>query len=128
IVIAAGGGGIPVYRQEDGTLEGFDSVIDKDRASAVLAREIGADTFIILTGVDKVSLNFNKPNQIDLDHMTVAEAKKYYDEGHFAKGSMAPKIEAAINFIQNGGKRVIISSIENGANAIEGKTGTLIIP
>ncbi len=128
LVIAAGGGGIPVYRQEDGTLEGFDSVIDKDRASAVLAREIGADTFIILTGVDKVSLNFNKPNQVDIDHMTVKEAVKYYDEGHFAKGSMAPKIEAAINFLKNGGKRVIISSIENGSKAIEGKTGTLITP
>ncbi|RKX72062.1 carbamate kinase [candidate division TA06 bacterium] len=126
IVIAAGGGGIPVYKEENGILEGFDSVIDKDRASAVLARDINADTFIILTSVDKVSLNFNKPNQKDLDKITLEEARKYLSEGHFSSGSMGPKIEAAITFLLDGGKRVIISSIENGVKALEGKTGTLI--
>lgn len=126
IVIAAGGGGIPVYKEENGALEGFDSVIDKDRASAVLARNINADTFIILTSVDKVSLNFNKPYQKDLDKMTLEEARKYLSEGHFSSGSMGPKIEAAITFLLDGGKRVIISSIENGVKALEGKTGTLI--
>ncbi len=126
IIIAAGGGGIPVYKEENGALEGFDSVIDKDRASAVLARNINADTFIILTSVDKVSLNFNKPNQKDLDKMTLEEAQKYLSEGHFSSGSMGPKIEAAITFLTNGGKTVIISSIENGVKALEGKTGTLI--
>ncbi len=126
ITIACGGGGIPVYIDENGKYEGFDAVIDKDFASALLAKEIGADLLVILTGVDKVSINFGKPNQKDLDKLTVEEAKKYYEEGQFPKGSMGPKILAAIDFIESGGKEVLITSIEKVADAFKGKTGTKI--
>lgn len=126
IVVAAGGGGIPVYREESGWLEGIDGVIDKDLASAVLARDIGAEELIILTGVDKVAINFNKPNQKNLDDLTVTDAKKYLEEGQFPKGSMGPKIQAAINFLENGGKKVIITSIDKAVDALNGKSGTVI--
>ncbi len=126
ITIACGGGGIPVYIDENGKYEGFDAVIDKDFASALLAKEIGADLLVILTGVDKVSINFGKPNQKDLDKLTVEEAKKYYEEGQFPKGSMGPKILAAIDFIESGGKEVLITSIEKVVDAFKGKTGTKI--
>ena len=126
IVVAAGGGGIPVYRKESGWLEGVDGVIDKDLASAVLARDIAAEELIILTGVDKVSINFNKPNQEDLDTLSVPQAKKYMEEGHFPKGSMGPKIQSAINFIEYGGRKVIITSIDKAVDALEGKNGTVI--
>ncbi len=127
IVITVGGGGIPVYYENDGTLEGVDCVIDKDYATAVLAKEIGAPTLIISTGVDKVSLNFGKPDQKDLDILTSADCQKYLREGQFPAGSMKQKITAAINFINNGGKKVIITSPEKIWQAIEGKDGTLII-
>lgn len=126
IVIAAGGGGIPVYVEKDGTLEGVDAVIDKDRASALLAHEIGAEMLIILTGTDKVALNFGKPNQRLLDRITLAEAEQYLKEGHFPSGSMGPKIEAAIDFLKRGGATVVISSIEKAAEAVFGNAGTVI--
>ena len=126
IVIAAGGGGVPVYIEDDGRYEGVDAVIDKDRASAVLARDIGADTLMILTAVDKVSLNYKKPDQRDLDSMTLAEAKRYLAQGHFAAGSMGPKVEAAIQFLEGGGRRVIITSLEKAAESLEEKSGTRI--
>lgn len=126
IVIAAGGGGIPVYYEADGTLEGVDVVIDKDRASALLAHEIGAEMLIILTGTDKVALNFGKPNQRLLDRITLAEAEQYLKEGHFPSGSMGPKIEAALDFLRRGGVKVVISSIEKAAEAVFGNAGTVI--
>lgn len=126
IVIAAGGGGVPVYREADGSLEGVDAVIDKDRASAVLADLIGADELIILTGVDRVAVNFKKPDQKFFDRLTLAECERYLAEGQFPKGSMGPKIEAACDFIKRGGSRVIITSLENASLAVEGKAGTLI--
>ncbi|PID27621.1 MAG: carbamate kinase [Candidatus Cloacimonadota bacterium] len=126
IVIACGGGGIPVYMKEDGTYEGVDAVIDKDFASALLALEIGAEKLVILTGVDRVAVNFGKENQKDLEKLSVSEAKRYYEEGQFPKGSMGPKILAACKFIENGGKEVLITSIEKIADAFEGKTGTVI--
>ncbi|KAF0141118.1 MAG: Carbamate kinase [Stygiobacter sp.] len=113
IVIGAGGGGIPVYWHSDtGYLEAIEAVIDKDLASAVLAKEVKADRFYIITDVPKACLNYNKPNQVQLDHLTVAEAKKYSEAGEFAAGSMGPKILAAINFVENGGKEAIITCEE----------------
>lgn len=126
IVIACGGGGIPVYYNEDGTLEGIDAVIDKDFASALMALQIGAEKLVILTGVDKVAINFNTPNQIDLDELTISDAEKYLAEGQFPKGSMGPKIKAAKLFIENGGTEVLITSIDRIVEAFEGKTGTII--
>lgn len=126
IVIAVGGGGIPVYREADGRLEGVDAVIDKDRASSLLANLIGADELIILTGVDRVAINFKKPNQKVFDHLTVAECERYLAEGQFPKGSMGPKIEAACDFVRRGGARVIITSLENATLAVEGKAGTVV--
>jgi carbamate kinase len=127
VVITVGGGGIPVYEEEDGRLEGVDAVIDKDLASMVLACEIKAQELFILTGVEKVFLHFNTPEQRAVDLMTVKEARHYLDEGHFPMGSMGPKIKAAIAFLQNGGERVLVSSVERMPEAIEGKTGTVII-
>lgn len=109
LVIAAGGGGIPVFRRKNKTLEAMEAVIDKDLASALLAREIGADAFFILTDVPKVYLNFKKPDQTALDRITVAQAETYLKNGHFAEGSMGPKILAAIDFVKNGGKETIIT-------------------
>jgi carbamate kinase len=127
IVITAGGGGIPVIEKEDGSLEGIAAVIDKDLAAARLAEDIGADILMILTEVEKVSLNFNKPDQKDLDHITVAEAEKYIAEGHFAPGSMLPKVQAAVNFVKgNPGKKAMITSLFKSLDALDGKTGTVI--
>ena len=126
IVIAGGGGGVPVYVQADGSYEGVDAVIDKDRASAVLARDIEAETLMILTAVEKVSLNYKKPDQKDLDTLTLAEAKKHLAQGQFAAGSMGPKVEAAIQFLEYGGKQVIITSLEKAAQALKGQAGTRI--
>ena len=127
IVIAVGGGGIPVYIEEDGSYEGVDAVIDKDFASSLLALEIKADLFVILTGVEKVSINYGKENQQDLDKLTVEEAKHYYAEKQFPAGSMGPKIKAAIDFLERGGSEVLITSIEKIVDAFEGKTGTRIV-
>ncbi|HOD18300.1 MAG TPA: carbamate kinase [Candidatus Cloacimonadota bacterium] len=128
IVITVGGGGIPIYIEDDGTYEGVDAVIDKDFASALLAQMIDADLLVILTGVDKVALNYNKPDMQELDTLTIADAKKYLAEGQFPSGSMGPKILAAIDFIEKGGKEVLITSIDRIVDAFEGKTGTRIIP
>ncbi len=128
VVIAAGGGGIPVVADEEGNLVGIAAVIDKDHASALLAREIGAELFIVSTAVEKVALNFGKPNQQWIDRMTLVEAKQYLAEGtHFAGGSMAPKIEAVINFLEGGGKEAIITDPENLERAMKGETGTRIV-
>lgn len=127
IVIACGGGGIPVIYTDDDSLQGVEVVIDKDLASEKLAESIGADIFLILTDVEKVKLNYGKPNQKDIDKMTVKEAKKYLAQGHFWEGSMKPKIIACIRFIEAGGKKAIISSLNKAVDALEGKTGTLII-
>ncbi len=126
--VTVGGGGIPVIRNEEGDLEGVAAVIDKDYASSLLARSIGADLFLISTAVEKVYLNFNKPNQKAIDVMSVAEAKRYIDEGHFARGSMLPKVQAIIWFLEAGGKEAIITDPENIARALRGETGTRIVP
>jgi carbamate kinase len=128
IVIACGGGGIPVVRNEHGSLRGVAAVIDKDRASSLLARELRADLFVISTGVERVALNFGKPDQRELDAMTLIEAQQYMAEGHFAPGSMRPKIEAAIDFVQMGGPCAIITDPPNLARALRGETGTRIVP
>lgn len=129
IVVTVGGGGIPVIREDSGDIVGTAAVIDKDYASSLLARLIKADVFIISTAVEKVAINFGKPNQQWLDKMTVAEAKAYLAEGtHFAKGSMAPKIQAIIWFMENGGKQAIITNPENIGRALKGETGTWIVP
>ncbi len=127
VAIAVGGGGIPVIRKGR-KLVGVEGVIDKDLASAVLARDIGADRLIILTSVEKVYLNFGKPEQRGIDEMSVEEAKKYMEEGHFKKGSMYPKILASIIYLDNGGKEVLITSPEKVQDALDGKTGTWIYP
>jgi carbamate kinase len=128
IVIACGGGGIPVVRTKQGSLRGAYAVIDKDRASSLLAQTLRADLFIISTGVEKVALNFNKPDQRLLDQMTILEAEQYIAEGHFAAGSMLPKIEAAMGFVGMGGPQAIITDPPNLARALRGETGTRIIP
>lgn len=128
IVIAGGGGGIPVYIDSHGNYEGLDAVIDKDLASAVIAREIDADILASLTSVDKVAIDFGRPNQKDLDTVTLSQVKGYYDEGHFPPGSMGPKIEAAIKFLEGGGRMVAISSLTNARKAVHGEAGTRIVP
>ena len=126
IVIAVGGGGIPVVKTDEG-LKGVEAVIDKDRSGALLGKEINADTFLILTAVEKVCLNYNTDNEVMLDSLTIEEAEEYIKEGHFAKGSMLPKIEACLDFIDNSDDRVaIISSLDKAKDAINGKTGTII--
>lgn len=129
IVITAGGGGIPVYiDKKNGWYEGIDAVIDKDLASAVLACDVEADEFMILTTVEKVALNYGKSHQKFLDSITYQDAGKYLEAGHFPPGNMGPKIEAALHFLQKGGKRVIITSSDKSLDAIHGKTGTIITP
>lgn len=128
IVVAVGGGGIPVIEQENGDLIGTDAVIDKDLASSLLAGKLDADVLIISTAVDKVCLNFGKPDQKTLDTMTVTEAKRYMEEGHFKPGSMLPKVKAAVAFIEGGGSRAIITDPEHLAQAVKGEAGTHLIP
>ena len=126
IVIASGGGGIPVVENKS-LLSGVEAVIDKDRTAALLAKLIGADTLMILTAVDKVSLNYNTDKQVDLDSITIDEAKKYISENQFAKGSMLPKVEACMSFVEDSNdRRAIISSLEKASLAIKGKSGTII--
>jgi len=128
LVVAVGGGGIPVVRQADGKLAGRDAVIDKDAASCLLASELGASVLIESTSVDKVSLNFGTPQQLDIDHMTAAECRRYLRDGHFAPGSMQPKIEAALAFLEQGGERVIITQPHHLEEALHGIYGTHIEP
>lgn len=126
LVIAVGGGGIPVVNK-NGFLNGVDAVIDKDRSAALLAKEVEADMLLILTAVDKVYLNYNQDNQLALDKITVDDAEKYMADGHFAKGSMLPKIEACLEFVKgNPTKKAIIGSLEKASLAISGDSGTLI--
>ncbi len=127
-VVAVGGGGIPVIREDNGNLKGTAAVIDKDFASALLASNIKADMFIVSTAVEKACLNFGKPDQKALDKVTVAELEKYCKEGHFKPGSMLPKCEAIIKFIKNGGKHAIITNPENLARAVKGEAGTHVYP
>jgi len=127
IVIAAGGGGIPVIRNEQRDLEGVEAVIDKDLSSSLLARNIGADTLIISTAVDAVYLNFGKENQRPIRHAMLPEIKQYLGEGHFKPGSMKPKIEAIIEFLEGGGQKAIIASPENLLKAVRGESGTTIL-
>ena len=129
VVITVGGGGIPVVDAGDGYYQGTAAVIDKDFASSLLAREINADLFLISTAVEKVAINFGKPNQQWLDKLTLAEAKQYLAEGtHFAKGSMAPKIQAIIWYLEAGGKQALITNPQNIGRALRGETGTWIVP
>lgn len=128
LVVAVGGGGIPVVRQADGTLTGRDAVIDKDAASCLLACQLGASVLIESTAVDKVALNFGTPQQQEIDHMTAAECRRYLRAGHFAAGSMQPKIEAALAFLEQGGERVIITQPHHLEKALHGIYGTHIVP
>lgn len=126
VVIASGGGGIPVVK-ENGKLVGVEAVIDKDLAGERLAEVVEADTFLVLTDVEKAKLNYGKPNEKALDRMTVSEAKKYLAEGHFLPGSMGPKVKACIRFLEWRGQEAIITSLDKAVDAIEGKTGTHIV-
>ena len=126
VVVGVGGGGIPVVREPNGDIRGVEAVIDKDFGSSLLATMINADLFVISTAVEKVAINFNKPDVKWLDHLTLAEAKQYAAEGQFAKGSMLPKIEAIIKFLENGGEKALITNPENIGRAINGETGTWI--
>jgi carbamate kinase len=128
VVIAAGGGGIPVVADENGILCGVAAVIDKDLAAAVLAKEIDADMLVISTTVEKVCLNFGTPGQRALDSMTVAEARRYMAEGHFKPGSMLPKIEACIQFVTDSGREALITCPEALPTALDGHTGTRLVP
>jgi carbamate kinase len=127
-VVGVGGGGIPVIEGPDGSLTGVEAVIDKDYGSSLLANLIRADLFIISTAVEKVAVNFNKPDQRWLDKMTFAEAQQLIEEGHFAKGSMLPKVKAVLRFLKFGGKRALITNPENISRALQGETGTWILP
>jgi carbamate kinase len=127
-VTGVGGGGIPVIEGADGALKGVEAVIDKDFGSSLLATMINADLFVISTAVEKVAINYNKPDQKWLDHMTIDEAKKYMAEGQFAKGSMLPKIQAILLFLEKGGKQALITNPENIGRALKGETGTMIVP
>lgn len=127
IVVTVGGGGIPVVRNAQGELEGVAAVIDKDLASERLAEDLDADALVILTAVEKVSIHFKKPNQRDLDQISTAEARQYMAEGHFAPGSMLPKIEAAVKFVESKrGRKAIITSLDKAVLALDGKAGTTI--
>jgi carbamate kinase len=128
VVIAVGGGGIPVVQDEAGLLTGVEAVIDKDFASALLASQIGADMLLISTAVPQIALNYNQPEQQWLDKMTLAEAKAYMEQGHFAKGSMEPKVQAIINYLEAGGKEALVTNPENIERALAGETGTRIVP
>jgi len=128
IVVAVGGGGIPVVEAADGTIKGVDAVIDKDFGSSLLAVNLQADLFVISTAVEKVALNFNTPDEVWLDEMTVAEAKQYIEEGHFKPGSMLPKVQAIIKYLESGGKKALITDPAHIGEALDGKTGTWILP
>ena len=128
VVVGAGGGGIPVVEDERGLLSGVAAVIDKDHSSALLANTIGADLFLISTAVERVALNFGKPDERPLSKVTLEEARRYREEGHFAKGSMEPKVSAAIGFLERGGREAIITSPENIPRALAGEAGTHIVP
>jgi carbamate kinase len=126
LVICSGGGGVPVVRDEDGNLCGVEAVIDKDLGASLLAQKLEADRLLILTDVERVFINFRKPDQKELTTLTVEEARGYIEEGHFAKGSMGPKMEAALAFVEAGGKQAIITHLHSAIRALAGETGTAI--
>lgn len=128
IVVSVGGGGIPVVKRPSGMIRGIEAVIDKDFASGLLAKLVGADLLLISTAVEKVAINFNQPDQQWLDKITVAEAEKYIEEGHFAPGSMLPKMQAIVKFIKETGKKALITDPPNMQRALKGETGTWIVP
>jgi len=128
VVIAGGGGGIPVYRDPEFGLKGIDAVIDKDLVAAILAHEIEAEELIILTNIDAVRLNFGKSNEKTLRSMRISETRKYLKDGHFPPGSMGPKVEAGLQFVEQGGERAVICAIEQVEAAIRGDAGTAILP
>ncbi len=128
LVVAVGGGGIPVARRADGTEVGVEAVIDKDRASSVLAQSLQLEQFVIVTQVDRVAVDFGKPGQRDLERVTAAEARRYMEAGEFGEGSMKPKIESALAFLERGGREVLITSPEQLTPALEGRQGTRIVP
>jgi carbamate kinase len=128
LVICSGGGGVPVVRDESGELHGVEAVIDKDLGAALLAQKLDADRLLILTDVEKVAINFRKPDQKDLAKISVDEAKEYVAQGHFASGSMGPKVQAAISFVEAGGKEAIITHLHSALKALSGETGTSIVP
>ena len=123
-VVAVGGGGIPVIENDKGEIQGVEAVIDKDSASALFAASIDADMFVILTEVDKVAINFNKPNVQWLDNLSIEDAKKFLTEGQFGKGSMEPKIKAILSFIEKGGRQALVTNPDNMLRALRGETGT----
>jgi carbamate kinase len=128
LVISTGGGGIPVMEDDTGALVGVEAVIDKDLSAALLATSLNADLLLISTAVDRVAINFNKPDQQWLDEITLSQAKAYMAEGHFAKGSMEPKIQAIIGYLERGGRKAVITSPEQIARALRGEMGTAIVP
>ena len=127
-VVIACGGGIPVIADDDGDLQGVEAVIDKDFASGLLAQQVGAELFMLSTGVERVAINFNQPNQRWLERISVSEAKRYAAQGHFAAGSMGPKVEALVAFLEIGGKQDLITNPPNIGRALKGDSGTLIVP
>ncbi len=127
IVVTCGGGGVPVVENPDGTLSGVAAVIDKDFAAELLAEQVGADVLMILTEVERVAVNWGKPNQEDLRHLSLSDAARYIEEGHFAAGSMLPKVQACMKFVRSDpGKKAIITSLDKAIEALEGKTGTVL--
>jgi carbamate kinase len=128
IVVASGGGGIPVKLENDGSYSGVEAVIDKDRAGFKLSQAVGADKFVVLTDVEKACLNFGKPDQKELDFVKVDEAEEYMKQGHFLMGSMGPKVQACIRFVRWSNREAIITSLHKAGDALEGKTGTHIVP
>ncbi len=128
LTIAAGGGGVPVYRSSDGEFQGIEAVVDKDLASALLAAEVGIKKILNLTAVEHAKLNYGTASEQNLHDLTSADAKKYLDEGHFLPGSMGPKVEAAIQFLEHGGREFIITLPEKALDGYAGKTGTRIRP
>ena len=128
IVVGVGGGGIPVVEDKNGTIKGVEAVIDKDFGSCLMAINIQANLFVISTAVEKVALNFNTPEEKLIDRMTVAEAKQYIKQGHFAPGSMLPKVQAIIKYLESGGKKALITDPAHIGEALDGKTGTWIVP
>lgn len=128
VVVAAGGGGIPVVADEQGVFTGVAAVVDKDSASGLLARQLGADMLVISTAVEKVCLHFGKPEQVELDRISTAQARQYLEEGHFQAGSMRPKMQAVIDYLEAGGRRALITNPANLKRALQGETGTIITP
>ena len=128
VVIAGGGGGIPVFRSDEGRLKGVEAVVDKDHTAGLMAAELEADLFVILTGVDQVYLNFGRPDQIRVERLTAAEARRHLQEGQFPPGSMGPKVETAATFVEKTSKEVLITSVERMKEALAGRGGTRVVP